>query len=99
MESLGMEQEVFVPCSKKQLDHVQELITPTSGETDELQAGPVLFRPVKTLADRFLYFKKILIDNEDVELVSNSQYFDYTADKEIYPEQIIDDGGLKIINK
>ncbi len=49
--------------------------------------------------ENFLYFKKMIIDNEDVELVSNSQYFDYTADKEIYPDQIIDDGGLQVVKR
>ncbi len=49
--------------------------------------------------ETFLYFKDILIDWKDFKLKWHDFYFDYTADKELYPDQIIYDWWLKYINK
>ncbi|MBS8121454.1 S66 peptidase family protein [Candidatus Vampirococcus lugosii] len=55
--------------------------------------GPFTYGSLET----FLYFKNTVLEQNSSELNFHKYYYDYTANIETYPEQIVNDDGLKII--
>ncbi|UFX82935.1 S66 peptidase family protein [Candidatus Absconditicoccus praedator] len=49
--------------------------------------------------ETFLYFYEMVVDGKEVDLSFHDFYFDFSVNQEENPWQIINDGGLKIVNK